>query len=399
MKSTFSFANDYKYPTPINLDTLQQEVLKPNEIMLVYGVMQDSTVLWLIRKETFQLFDLPISEETLTEKVKAIRLAVDWQLDTRTFVRLKIEKTLSDKKLSELTYDLYDSLFPYPVRPLVEKANTVYIVPTGVLYALPFGMLVTKPVKRPNDSIHYLIEDTAIAYLSSASLLKNLRDAKQRRIQTAKYPLLAFANPIYQGSEFMPLPNTADEARAIAKIFGLPEKNEHLLLNEQVSVKKVIEFNEKERLDDYQYLLFAMHGVIPGKSNNVEQPALVLSHPKPNGEGYLKMADVFGLKLNAKLVSLSACNTGRGEQERGEGVMGLTRAFMYAGTPTVAVTLWSVNTYSAEQLNVSFFEQLNKTQKPALALQAVKLEMLQGKNKKYRHPYYWAPMVLFGDGN
>jgi len=72
---------------------------------------------------------------------------------------------------------------------------------------------------------------------------------------------------------------------------------------------------------------------------------------------------------------------------------------MYAGTPTVAVTLWSVNTYSTEQLNVDFFEQLSQNKKPAKALQTVKLKMLSGDNDKYRHPYYWAPMVLFGDGS
>lgn len=374
-----------KYPKPVDLKMLQKQVLQPNELMLVYGVMENRTVLWMIGKDTFQVFDLPLSEKTLTEKVKDIRLGVDWRLDTRTFERSDIEKPLSDKKLSEITYELYNQLFPYPVRPLVEKADTVYIVPTSVLYALPFEMLVTKPVKRETDTIHYLIEKAPISYLSSASLLKILRDAKKRRVKTARYPLLAFANPNYESSGFSPLPNTASEAKEIAKFFKLST----LQLGEQASVEKVFEFNKKERLDDYKYLLFATHGVIPGESNVINQPALVLSHPNlKKEEGLLTMANVFDLQLNAKLVSLSACNTGRGEQERGEGVMGLTRAFMYAGTPTVAVTLWEVNTYSTEQLNVDFFEQLSKGKKPAKALQTVKLKMLSGDNEKYRHPYY-----------
>jgi CHAT domain-containing protein len=290
-----------KYPKPVSLDTLQTEVLKPDELMLVYGVMENSTTLWVISKDTFQVFDLPLTEKRLTEKVKEIRLGVDWQLDTRTFERTDIKEPLSEKKLSELTYELYNGLFPYPVRPLMKKSGTVYIVPTGILYALPFEMLVTKKAKRKTDTLRYLIEEVPIAYLTSASLLKILRDTKKRRVQTAQYPLLAFANPVYDGSDFRPLPNTADEASAIAHLFNPPPpaESEPLQLGENASVKKVSEFNDKTRLDDYQYLLFATHGVIPGKSNVIDQPALVLSHPKPNGDGYLKMKDVFGNRLKA----------------------------------------------------------------------------------------------------
>jgi CHAT domain-containing protein len=155
----------------------------------------------------------------------------------------------------------------------------------------------------------------------------------------------------------------------------------------------VFTFNRSDRLDEYDYLVFAMHGVLPGEVNQIAQPALVLS------DDFLTMADVFGLQLNAKLVALSACNTGRGMQVKGEGVMGLTRAFMYAGTPAVAVTLWSVESLSAKDLDIGFFRHLNAGLPPAQALQAIKQQMLHGEvGKRYQHPYYWAPFVLFGDG-
>ena len=117
---------------------------------------------------------------------------------------------------------------------------------------------------------------------------------------------------------------------------------------------------------------------------------------------YLTMKDVFGLQLNADFVSLSACNTGRGEQIKGEGVRGLTRAFMYAGTPAVSVTLWEIESQSAKSLNTGIFKHLVKTpSNPSLAkaLQKIKLEMLSGKGKPYEyHPYFWAPFVIWGDG-
>jgi CHAT domain-containing protein len=168
-------------------------------------------------------------------------------------------------------------------------------------------------------------------------------------------------------------------------------------LREDASRANVFAFNADDRLDDYQYLVFATHGVLPGEVDSLTQPALVLSYPE--NDGYLTMADVFQLHLNTTLVALSACNTGSGERIRGEGVLGLTRAFMYAGTPAIAVTLWSVETFSAKELNVGLFEHLSAGQGPVHALRSIKLQMLHGeKGEQYRHLYYWAPFVLFGDG-
>jgi len=117
---------------------------------------------------------------------------------------------------------------------------------------------------------------------------------------------------------------------------------------------------------------------------------------------------VFGLRLNAELVTLSACNTGRGEKVRGEGVRGLTRAFMYAGTPAVAVTLWSVADLSTKDLSIGFYKYLSAGKSPIRALRQIKLDMIRGEiepdtirdeqRELYRHPFFWAPVVLWGDG-
>jgi CHAT domain-containing protein len=182
--------------------------------------------------------------------------------------------------------------------------------------------------------------------------------------------------------------------KTIAGLLHAPDESEPLQLREKASKANVFAFNQDERLDDYQYLVFAMHGVLPEDVDDLNQPALVLS------DDFLKMAHVFGLQLNAKLVSLSACKTGLGKQVKGEGVIGLTRAFMYAGTPTVAVTLWSVESLSAKDLDIGFFQHLKAGLPPAQALQAIKQQMLRGEvGDRYQHPYYWAPFVVFGDGS
>jgi CHAT domain-containing protein len=315
-------------------------------------------------------------------------------------------------------------LLPKAVRQLLADVDILYIVPTGALYGLPFGSLVT--FHKPRRVIHYFIEDYAISYLSSASLLKTLRD-EERKTQPPE-PLLAFADPEYppcgvgddkaetlaelrtksylkwiKGGCLVRLAATADEVREIANLFNA-DHNKALYLGTKASRSTVFALNRDNKLDDYRYVIFSVHGVIPNEINKIEQPALVLSHPlKENG--YLTMADAFALKLNADFVNLSACNTGCvkescGENVRGAGIMGLTRAFMYAGTSRVAVTLWSVDLNSAKYLSVGLFTHLKAKKKMAHALREIKLKMIRGEasNPLYANPYHWAAFVVYGDG-
>jgi CHAT domain-containing protein len=365
------------------------------------------------------MYTLPVGEQTLQQKIAKVRgtMLDDWGISRGLTLPKEPDRQpdqIEGISFPQISHDLYTLLVPEAVRPMLAGQHTLNIAPTGPLYALPFELLLTHPTKDLQND-HYLIEDVPINYLSSASLLKILRETQARRTSTARYPLLAFAHPVYSidtsqetgtlrglraqayrellGGGLPELPETAEEAEIVANLLDASEESNPLQLRESASHAKVFELNNHKRLDDYHYLLFAMHGVLPGEIDRVTQSALVFS------DNFLTMADVFSLQLNAKLVSLSACNTGRGTQEKGEGVMGLTRAFMYAGTSTVAVTLWSVESLSAKELDIGFFRHLNDGMSPARALQAIKVQMLRGEmGESYRYPYYWAPFIIFGDG-
>lgn len=150
-------------------------------------------------------------------------------------------------------------------------------------------------------------------------------------------------------------------------------------------------------LKDYRYVLFATHAVLPDAVHRFLQPSLVLAHPE-RGDGYLTMGDAFGLSLNADLVALSACNTGQGIATHGDGVRGLTQAFMYAGTPVVSVTLWETIDSANKVLMPSFFAGLaNAKSNPSEALREAKLQFLS--DPLLKHPFFWAPTVLFGDAD
>ena len=151
-------------------------------------------------------------------------------------------------------------------------------------------------------------------------------------------------------------------------------------------------------ISKYRIIHVATHGLL-----NAERPqftGVVLSLVgNKTSDGFLRTDEVFNLRLGGPLVMLSACETGLGKQKRGEGVMGLTRAFMYAGAPTVGVSLWSVADKSTAELMTDFYRRLLSTNDapPSKALREAQLAMIAGK--KYSAPFFWAPFVLVGDWN
>jgi len=417
-----------RHPRPATLKEIQEQVLADGETLLIYGVMARSTALWVVGRKDFALFRLEVSEKELREKVKAFRQGLEAVLaaieagKSESAVRRTAQESLTG--LQQQGRELYHLLAPPGARPLLARTKTLYVAPTGPLHFLPFEAL-TLPPDAAGGGSRYLVEEFPVAYLSSASLLKILRDAAGRRKTRAPHPLLAFAHPVYRtetdppeeagslrglrtrayrdllGGSIPELPETAEEVRAIKSALKAPDRTQPLQLREAASRSRVLEFQQEGRLIRYRYLVFSCHGVVPPETDPVLQPALVLSHPDPatGGEGFLTLADVFGLSLRADLVVLSACNTGRGRELAGEGVVGLTRAFMFAGSQAAAVTLWAVESASAKAMSTGLFHFLRQGRSRAAALQAAKLQLLRNpEDPLYQHPFFWAPLVVFGEG-
>jgi CHAT domain-containing protein len=157
------------------------------------------------------------------------------------------------------------------------------------------------------------------------------------------------------------------------------------------------EDNVKSRdLAGYRYVHVATHGLLDADRPQFTGVVLSLVGNKTN-DGFLRTDEIFNLKLGSPLVMLSACETGLGKEKRGEGVIGLTRAFIYAGAPTVGVSLWSVADKSTADLMTDFYKRLlaADSRPPSSALKEAQLAMINGK--QYSAPFYWAPFVLVGE--
>ncbi len=221
------------------------------------------------------------------------------------------------------------------------------------------------------------------------------RSAKLRSvIMTGKNKDYALSSSDYEdsnaaGYSFGRLENTAKEVTEVSRIFGKSK----ILLGADASKENV----KREDLKPWRYILFSTHGVLGNEIPYIKQPALVFNLVGNRAQdGFLTTEEIFSMDLAADLVGLSACNTGLGIESSGEGVVGLSRAFMYAGTKSVLVSLWSVADESTYKLMVRFFEELKLGKDKLTALKDAKHYL---RTNGFDNPFYWAPFILVGEAD
>jgi CHAT domain-containing protein len=218
------------------------------------------------------------------------------------------------------------------------------------------------------------------------------------KIKPADRKLIAFGDPVYEspwsvtfsGVKLRRLEYSGEEVNKIASLFK--QGNSEIYLRGEATEENV---KKDGNLARFNYLHFASHGYID--ENKPDLSSLVLTKSENSAEdGLLQSTEIFNLKLKTDLVVLSACQTGLGKLVRGEGIIGLTRAFMYAGTPSVLVSLWSVSDNSTATLMEEFYRNLIRSGLYKTdALRKAQLTLMS--DEKSAHPFYWAPFVLVGD--
>jgi CHAT domain-containing protein len=301
------------------------------------------------------------------------------------------------KKFCLDSYDLYKLLIESYEEELTNK--NLVIIPDGKLNYISFdGLIQNLPdtSKTINFSkLDYLIKDFNISYANSANILfKNLN-----KTQNFKNNTLAFA-PEYDAEEFeisgetytlMPLPGVQKEVDAIAntlktKIFRKQDATEQ---------------NFRENAKDFDILHLAMHAYIndsvPAFSRLAFSPNI--DEKDLNKDGWLNTSDIYNLELNARMAVLSACNTGIGKLQKGEGMMSLARGFLYAGCPSIIMSLWEVEDESGTQIMTSFYKNLKKGKPKDEALRLSKLSYLETSNSRLAHPHYWMSFKSIGDNS
>lgn len=430
-------------PQPLTLAEVQQKVLDDKTALLEYSLGEPDSYLWAITQTGVALFKLP-ARSAVDSQAQALRAQL---------IPPKLQRRIAGIDVAEATRGLSLTSDPTnagPAAAFATASNTLYktavepaaqligdkrvlIVADGALNYVPFESLVTATGPTDYPSLAYLVKTNEVVYAPSASVIAVIRQTAK---PAAGKNILLVADPVFNGSDprakgaaatvstqaaadtrglslssavtdvaapsgttapagglqLARLNGTRVEAQQIAQLTRASGGQADVWLDLEANEAKVTTTDVKK----YRVVHIATHGLL-----NAERPqftGVVLSLVgNKSGDGFMRTDEIFNLDLGSPLVMLSACETGLGKEKRGEGVIGLTRAFMYAGAPTVGVSLWSVADNSTAQLMTDFYKRLLAAPgvSPTASMRAAQVAMIGGK--KYAAPFYWAPFVLVGE--
>jgi len=396
-------------PQPLTLPEIQKQILDENTILLQYSLGEYRSYLWVVTSTGLTSYELP--------KRADIETAAKNFLEAITS---PIQRDIP-QKVAQASANLGQVILQPAAAQLGNKR--LLIVPDGVLHYTPFQALTLAQTAEKNTNVP-LIAEHEIITLPSASSLAILRQNYGDRKPPGE-TLAILADPVFSpdderikgkitqattekleannlrlnrslrasNRQWPPqrLPFTRQEAQTISSLF--PSTSSRQIFDFDASRTTATDGN----LANYQIVHFATHGI--ANSQNPELSGILMSMIDDKGNlvnGFLRLTDIFNLKLAANLVVLSACQSGMGQNVKGEGMVGLTRGFMYAGAQRVAVSLWSVDDEGTAVLMQKFYQKmLQQKLAPAAALRAAQIEMMQ--QSKWKSPYYWAAFTLQGE--
>lgn len=380
----------------VSLADIRKNLIKPGEAVVEYAASDSSLIVFLITDHEIKVFEKHY-EEKFDSFVPALRNAIIYKSDAAT------------EMLSSRMYDIAMRDVEAYLRAERTDVKTLTIVPAG-----PFNYFPFEALKRDG---RFLIQDYNIRYAYSLSLANFLQT---QPAATVKNSCLAFA-PVFADEGTGKLTASArslfDAARSVSTdesrgfsvngdfISPLPgterevKQIDALLKSKQIGSEVFVFANAKEELikqgimKDYKYLHFATHGFV--NEVNPEFSGIFLSQNQNSSEDCILFAsEIYNLELNADLVTLSACETGLGKFAYGEGIVGLSRAFYYAGAKNLLVSQWKVSDESTARLMVDFYGNIVTGEDKATALRNAKIKLIE--SGEFAQPYYWAPFVLIG---
>ena len=402
-------------PQPLSLKEIQQQ-LDPDTLLLEYSLGNERSYLWVVGQDSLQSYVLPKKDEIdpLAQRVYETLTARSLSKSVETSAQRNARIAQADAEFQTAVNNLSRLILLPAVSELRNKR--LVIVADGTLQYVPFAAL-SLTNRRP------LILDHEVVSLPSASAFAVQRQHLANRAPAPK-TLAVIADPVFSTNDPRVRQSAAvtvaqDSTRTLEHLpagyakagqLSIPrlpftrwEADQILAVARDGSNLKALDFRANRaiatggELSKYRYVHFATHGYLD--TTRAGLSAIVLSlfddQGKPE-DGFLRTHDIYNLKLPAELVVLSACETGLGKDVQGEGIEGLTRAFMYAGARRIVVSLWNVNDKATASLMQRLYAGMLRSNKtPAAALRAAQIEML--RSAQWQSPYYWAPFVMQGE--
>jgi CHAT domain-containing protein/tetratricopeptide (TPR) repeat protein len=442
-------------PVPSSLSQIQRE-LEPHMMLLEYALGEEHSYVWAVTPDSIRSFQLPrrAEIEAAARRVYGLLTARNQIVKFETDGERRARVSAADVEYVEAARVLARMVLG-PVAPFLEEKQLL-IVSDGALHYVPFAALPVPGLSSSEQSFETLkgsrsktsaglsasaenyvplVVEHEIVNLPSASTLATLRSEPHRSAATAK-KVAVIADPVFEKDDERVGEGRAGKgngARQAAPVrsrtfndgliqsaresgFGdggltisrLPytrrEADAILALAAESDRKKALDFDASlltamsPELGSYRFVHFATHGLL--NSAHPELSGIVLSLVDQRGveqDGFLRVNEVLNLKLPVEMVVLSGCRTGLGKEIKGEGLVGLTRGFMYAGAARVIVSLWGISDEASAELMIRLYQKMlgKEELRPAAALRAAQVSIW--KEKRWRAPYYWSAFVLQGE--
>jgi len=438
-------------PQPLTPQQIQASVLDADTLLLEYALGEDKSYLWAVTPASITSYELPKRAE-IEEAARQVYALVSDEKQWRESGRRAGRGLTTGKAQASTNSEALTRLSQMIIAPVAAQLGRkrLLIVSDGALQYIPFGALTTPAVGKTKPVP--LIVAHEIVGLPSASTLAILRREGAGRTPAPK-AVAVLADPVFEKNDVrvklktqtasaegaVAMLTVAGDASAAAtlspdvapasrtriltqsfsestrdtsargpgRIPRLPgtrrEAKQILALVTPALRKESLDFEASrttatsDALSEYRYVHFATHGFL--NSLHPELSGIVLSLVDANGkaqDGFLLAHEIFNLKLPAELVVLSACQTGLGKEIKGEGLVGLTRGFMYAGAPRVVVSLWNVSDEATAELMTRFYRGMLKEKlRPAAALRAAQVSLM--KERAWESPFYWAAFTIQGE--
>lgn len=392
-------------PRPASLDQIRG-ALDPGTVLLSFSVGAESSHLFVVDAEkALSVFELDLGEVELRDLVRGFSTLIEERRNP---------SSRSFEPLLAAGAELYRRLLA-PVQGILDQGRRALVVPDGPLFQLPFSALVAEsPAEQANQADRrYWIEQMPVHTIVSATLYTQLRNRRPKTGPGGE--LVAFGDPLFASEhavtaapesaslepqvrsmsryfELRPLPGSRREAQEIAKLFA---DRGRLWLGADATEQRA-----KSLSPGVSYVHFATHGLLNERFPLDSAIVLSLGQGGPEN-GLLQVWEIFErVRVDADLVVLSACRTAAGGYVDGEGLIGLTRAFQYAGAASVVAGLWNVEDPTTAELMVHFYRELRRGMAKDDALRSAQLSLIgraDGSNAKAAAPYYWAAFQLHGD--
>jgi CHAT domain-containing protein len=406
-------------PAPLDLAEIQSAVADDATLLLEYSLGEERSYLWAVTATSFSSYELPprAEIEAAARRCYELLTARNRHVKFETADEKRVRVRQADAEYPKAAMALSRILLGPVVTQLTGKR--LLVVPDGALEYLPFAAL-TVPSPQ-NAAFVPLMVHHEVTSIPSASTLAVLRRELEGRTLAEKV-VAVFADPVFDRTDERVTGNlgrnagghhggAAEKITALDEVPALPrlpytrqEAEEILALAPSTGRKAALGFEANrtaamsDELSKYRIIHFATHSFLDSMHPELSGIALsMLDRQGRSQEGYLRSYEIFNLKLAAELVVLSGCRTGLGKEVKGEGLYGMTRGFMYAGSKRVLVSLWDVQDQATARLMSDFYRGLLGPKRPntAAALRAAQIAIW--REGRWQAPYYWAGFVLQGE--